>query len=161
LTFILLLAPASLMVQAQQQQDKDKNDDNGTARIVVMSRLRAAAVQHEVIALAIKENKFQNVLPELKKIFDLELPTDYEIYEVREVYGVIQKLSEKRQFPVAQGAVDLALKYLKQDDSKLALYLMKAGLHRDAGQLREAGEAYEQARKFQLQLESRPEREKQ
>lgn len=135
---VLLSVPFSGVTLAQEE----------TESLQVLDKLQAAAIQHEVVALSIEESKFQSVVPELKVIFDLDLPQEYEIYQVQEVQSVVQKLRDKRQFSVAHGAVDLALKYLQEDKSRAALYLLKSQLYRENGYFREAAEATELAKKF-------------
>ena len=114
----------------------------------VLERLQAAAIQHESIALLLSEQKYQSVLPALKEIFDLELPPEYEVYQIQEVQVIVQKLREKRQYSTAHAALDLGLKYLQSDRAKASLYVMRSQLYRENGQLREATEATELAKKF-------------
>ena len=145
LTLFLLFAPLSSVGRAQQEARSQALQQVSDE---VLNKLQAAAIQHEAIAVLLEEQKFPAVIPGLKEIFDLELPQEYEIYQVREVQSVVQKLREKRQLSVAHSAVDLGLKYLEEDKSKASLYLLKSQLYRDSGQIREAAEATELARKF-------------
>ena len=143
LTLLLLAHPLSVAGPQQEARGLDL-----AAPDQVFDKLQAAAIQHEAIALLIEQEKLQGVLPELKKIFDLALPHEYEIYQVQEVQSIVQKLRDRKEVALAHPVVDLALGYLQEDRSKSALYLLKAQLYRDNGQLREAAEATELARKL-------------
>lgn len=146
LRVISVLAAMALSLAAVCQAQEARSP--GGAPEQVLEKLQAAAIQHEEIALLLSDQKFQAVIPALKDIFELGLPLDYEVYQVQEVQVVVQKLREKRQFSIAHGAVDLGLKYLQGDKSKSSLYVMKSQLYRDNGQIREATESTEMARRF-------------
>lgn len=137
-----------LMLPALQAQQESSSQEAQSSSEQVLGKLQVAAIQHEAIALLIEEQKFQSIVPELKKIFDLALPPDYEIYEVQEVQSIAQKLRTRDQLSLAHAVVDLGLKNLEGDKSKLSLYLLKSQLYRDSGQIREATEATEMARKL-------------
>ncbi|MBI3939499.1 MAG: hypothetical protein HY315_01570 [Acidobacteria bacterium] len=142
---LVVLLPLSTASVAQSQ--REARSPAGTSE-QVLGKLQAAAIQHEAIALSIEEQNFSEIIPELKTIFDLALPQEYEIYQVQEVQSIVQKLREKRQFSMASAVVDLGLRYLQEDKSRASLYLLKSQLYRDNGQIREAAEATEMARKY-------------
>ncbi|HEY3129914.1 MAG TPA: hypothetical protein VGL91_10680 [Acidobacteriota bacterium] len=151
--FLLLLpAPVSLMAQAQQETRAAETSQTSDE---VLAKLQTAAVLHETIQLAVKEGKYSEIIPNLKKIFDLGLPRDYEKYQVKAVYQAVLKLDENRQFILGHKVVDLALENLQTDDSKFNLYLMKAQLFRNNGQIRESFEALETSKKFEKQQKDR------
>ncbi|MBI4454443.1 MAG: hypothetical protein HY644_00945 [Acidobacteria bacterium] len=151
----LSLAPWSLW--AQSQQETRSQEIQAASSDEVLAKLQAAAIQHETIALLIEQQQFQSVIPELKKILDLTLPQEYELYEVQEIQSVVQELREKQQNSLGHAVVDLGLKYLQEDKSKSSLYLLKSQLYRDTRQIREALEVTELARKF-YQSSLRPSR---
>jgi len=152
LVFLLLPAPVSLMAQAQQET---RAAETSQASDEVLAKLRTAAVLHETVQLALKEGKYSEIIPNLKKIFDLGLPRDYEKYQIKAVFSVIDKLDDSHQFVLGHKVADLALENLQADDSKFFLYLMKAKLFRDNDQTREASEAIEMSKKFEKQQKDR------
>lgn len=152
LFYLLLPVPVSLMAQAQQETRATETSQPSDE---VLAKLQKAAVLHETIQLSIKEGKYSEVIPKLKEIFDLDLPRDYEIYQVKTVYKAVLKLEENHQFVLGHKVVDLALENLQTDDSKFNLYLIKSILFRDNGQTREASEALDMSKKFVKQQKDR------
>ncbi len=152
LFYLLLPVPVSLMAQAQQETRATETSQPSDE---VLAKLQRAAVLHETIQLSIKEGKYSEVIPKLKEIFDLDLPRDYEIYQVKTVYKAVLKLEENHQFVLGHKVVDLALENLQTDDSKFNLYLIKSILFRDNGQTREASEALDMSKKFVKQQKDR------
>jgi hypothetical protein len=141
----LLLVVLAVSVQAQQA---DRNADNSQASEQTIAKLQAAAVRYETIELLIQQNKFGSIIPELKKIFDLNLPKEFEKYQLQAVVNLATELGKKNQFVVGHNVIDLALENAETDESKFNLYTMKTVLFRNAGQTREAFETLELANKY-------------
>ena len=141
---LLLLAQPAVMAAPQQALPSEET----TPQAEVFDKLQAAALQHETIVQLIDQQQYAAILPELKKIFELDLPAEYEIYQVQEIQSVVQKLRARKELAVGHAAVDLGLSSVRADRFKSTLYLLKAQLYRDNGQAREAAEAADLARKL-------------
>lgn len=113
------------------------------------AKLRFAAAQHEIISILIKENQFDRVLPEFRKILGLDLAGEQEQLVVKEVWSIVTGLTDAGQYASAHQLLDEALSYATQQDNRFALLMLKGKLFKQEGRLQEALGTYRQAQQIQ------------
>ena len=106
---------------------------------------RVAEAQHEVVALAIRQNNFSQVLPEMRKIFELKFPAKYELTLSREIEIVADALMHKKQYELAHQCIDEGLKYLTVNQNKSRVLQQKAYILVKQGKEDEALKYFKQA----------------
>ena len=111
-------------------------------------KLKIASVQHELILLLVEKKDFDRVEAEWKKVLDLKLDGKYEGAIAQSLLAIGYKLSEAKQFALAQKILDESLPAVefsnkdRADILRFKAYLFKEAGDLDAaiGALRQAGE---------------------
>jgi len=111
--------------------------------------LSIAESQHEIVTLLIKQGQYQRVAPEMKKIFELNLPEKYDEAVAQSASLVAGMLVERQQFGIAHEVVNEALKRARLNESKAALFKVEGYVYKSEGNLEKALESLEKA----IQLE--------
>lgn len=106
---------------------------------------RIAEAQHEIIAVAIRQNNFSQVMPEMRKIYGLKFPPKYESTLSQEIEIVADALMHKQQYELAHKCIDEGLKYLSDNKSKSQVYKQKAYILVKQGKEDEALQYFRQA----------------
>lgn len=107
--------------------------------------LLSAHVQHEIVKGLIEQGRFDQVLPEMKKLFALNLP-DNEQYKAAESAAIIAKLLvDRKQFALAHQVLDGACARLNLNTDKAAALKIKAWVYKEEGKLDPAVETYKRA----------------
>ncbi len=70
--------------------------------------LSIAEQQFEIVKILIKQGRFDQVVPEMKKIYDLNLPEKYEQLTAESAGIAANSLLKSRQFEVAHQVLDIA-----------------------------------------------------
>jgi tetratricopeptide (TPR) repeat protein len=115
----------------------------------VESKLRFAAGQHEIIRILLEQGRFSEILTEYRKILELELQGENEEPVVKEAWFVVERLRQSDQYSLAHAVVDESLGWLRNQESKFYLLIMKGKIFYDEGRTLEAIEAYRRAQEFQ------------
>lgn len=111
----------------------------------LVQTLLSAHVQHEIVKGLIEQGRFDQVLPEMKKLFALNLP-DNEQCKVAESAAIIAKLLvDRKQFALAHQVLDGAFARLNLNTDKAAALKIKAWVYKEEGKLDPAVETYKRA----------------
>ena len=89
-------------------------------------KLRIAAAQHEVIQILLKENRLDEVQPELDKILDLRLSPQHEERIIRAMLMVSEAFLQNRR-------ADLCLRMLERGIAGMQLGMSKSKLYQEMG----------------------------
>ena len=106
---------------------------------------RIAETQHEIIAVAIRQNNFSQVMPEMRKIFELQFPLKYESTLSQEIEMVADALMHKQQFDLSHQCIDEGLKRLTDNKNKARILQKKAYILVKQGKEDEALRYFRQA----------------
>jgi tetratricopeptide (TPR) repeat protein len=99
---------------------------------------RIAEAQHEVVALTIRQNNFNQVLPEVRRIFALQFPARYESSLSEEIEIIADALMHKRQYELAHQVIDEGIKLLTINSNKARVLQKKAYILVKQGKQEEA-----------------------
>jgi len=107
--------------------------------------LSIAESQYEIVKLTIKQGNYDRVLPEMRKIYELNLPQQYEQAVAESASLVAHLLVENKQFGLAHDVLNEALQRMKDDRNKASLLKIQAFVYKSEGKLQEALQTLEQA----------------
>jgi tetratricopeptide (TPR) repeat protein len=113
--------------------------------------LSIAEAQHEIVRLRISQGRFDLVLPEIKKIFDLKLPDKYESNVAQSACLLANELVESKQFPLAHEVLDQALHRMKLNENKVSVLKIQAYVFKSEGDLDKALKCLERAVELEKQ----------
>ncbi|NWG12702.1 MAG: hypothetical protein HXY20_04110 [Acidobacteria bacterium] len=133
---------AALAVQSPGQQTQDS--------VEVM--LSIAESQYEIVKLVIKQGNYDRVLPEMRKIYGLNLPARYEQAVAESASLVAHLLVESRQFSLAHDVLKEALARMKDGRNEASLLKIQAYVFKSEGKLQEALETLERAVSIEKRL---------
>lgn len=136
--FCLIL---SLSVFAENPRQINPRDE--------VSKLRFAAGQHEIVTVLIQDKKFSSVLPEFRKILQLDLQGENETLVVQSAWAIVEQLRETKQFSIAHQILDETLTQTEGRQNKFSLLMLKGKTFKDEGRLQEAIETYRKAQALQ------------
>jgi len=122
-------------VQAAYAQQIAPATENDPA---VTQMLSIAESEHEMIKLLIRQGQFQRVVPEMKRILDLNLPVKYERAVAQSASLISEMLVEKGQFAIAHELADESLKKMQLNENKAALWKMQAYIFKSEGNFDQA-----------------------
>ncbi len=137
LVFLLLfaLSPFPAAPQTAGQGSRESID----------ALLSIAESQYEIVKLTIKQGLYDRVLPEMRKIYELNLPPQYEQAVAESASLVAHLLVENKQFGLAHDVLNEALPRMKDDRNKASLLKIQAYVYKSEGKLQEALQTLEQA----------------
>jgi tetratricopeptide (TPR) repeat protein len=124
---------------AYAQQSQSESDP------AIKQMLSIAESEHEIIKLLIRQGQFQRVLPEMKRILDLDLPIKYEEAVAQSASLISEMLVEKSQFAIAHELIDQSLKKMRQNENKAALWKIQAYVYKSEGNFDQALECLQKA----------------
>jgi len=111
-----------------------------------VKKLQIASVQHELVLLLVEKKNFDRVQAEWKKVLDLKLDGKYEGAIAQSLLTIGYKLSEAKQFALAQKILDESLPAVEFSNKDRAdIFRFKAYLFKEAGDLDAAIGALRQA----------------
>ena len=117
--------------------------------------LSIAEAQHEIVKLRISQGRFDLVLAEIKKIFDLKLPDKYESNVAQSACLLANDLLESKQLSLAHEVLDQALQRMKLNENKASVLKIQAYVYKAEGNLDMALQCLERAVALEKQR-SRP-----
>jgi tetratricopeptide (TPR) repeat protein len=129
------LSPLPALAQATGQGGRESAD----------ALLSIAESQYEIVKLTIKQGNYDRVLPEMRKIYELNLPQQYEQAVAESASLVAHLLVENKQFGLAHDVLNEALQRMKDDRNKASLLKIQAFVYKSEGKLQEALQTLEQA----------------
>jgi tetratricopeptide (TPR) repeat protein len=113
--------------------------------------LSIAEKQHEIAKLLIKEGRFERVLPEMRKILDLNLTGEYEQLVAKSSSFIAYQLAESKQAVLAHQLLDETIVRMRQSDNIAALLKIKAYIYKSEGKLDKAIETLERSVEIEKQ----------
>jgi tetratricopeptide (TPR) repeat protein len=117
-----------------------------------VDQMLSIAEQHfEIAKLLIKENRLDRVLPEMRKILDLDLQGEYEQSVAISSSLIARLLSDVKQTALANELVDETLARMKQAANVASLLKIKAYLYKSEGKYQKAIDTFERAVEIERQ----------
>ena len=120
-------------------------------QLSVDQMLSIAEKQHEIARLLIKEGRFERVLPEMRKILDLNLQGDHEQAVAKSAGFIAYLLTENRQFALGHELLDEALARMQLTGNVTSLLKIKAYIYKAEGKLGKAIETLERSVEIERQ----------
>lgn len=120
-------------------------------QLSIDQKISIAEKQHEIAKLLIKDGQFERVLPEIRKILDLNLQGEDEELVAKSSSFIAYQLAEAKQILLAHRLVDETLARMKQGGNIAALLKIKAALYSKEGKLQKAIDTLEQAVEIERQ----------
>jgi tetratricopeptide (TPR) repeat protein len=114
--------------------------------------LSIAETEHEMARLLIKQGQYERVMPEMKKIFQLDLPIRYEGAVAESASLISEMLVEKKQFSIAHQILEEALQKMKKKENQAALWKIQAFVYKSEGDLESALKCLQQAIDLEKQI---------
>ena len=114
--------------------------------------LSIAEAQFEIVKILIKQGRFDRVVPEMKKIYDLNLPEKYEQATAESASLAANLLIANRQFDLAHQVLDEGYRHMRLNENKAALLKVNALVYKSEGNLDKAIELF--ARSVELERQS-------
>jgi len=141
----ILLSLVFLLFTAYSPFPASAQTSGQGSRESVDALLSIAESQYEIVKLTIKQGLYDRVLPEMRKIYELNLPPQYEQAVAESASLVAHLLVENKQFGLAHDVLSEALPRMKDDKNKASLLKIKAYVYKSEGRLQEAMQTLEQA----------------
>ena len=107
--------------------------------------LSIAETQYEITKLVIKEGRYDRVLPEMRKILELNFQGEDEQLVAKSSGGIAQLLEKNKQVTLAHALVDETLARMNQRENIVSLLKIKAYLYKSEGKYQKAIETFEKA----------------
>lgn len=121
------------------------------AQLTVDQMLSIAENQHDIAKLLIKEGRFDLVLPEMRKILDLNLQKEYEQPVAKSASYIAYLLAENGQYALGHELLDETLAKMRLAENVASLLKIKAYLYKSEGKLKKAIETLERAVEIEKQ----------
>ncbi len=113
--------------------------------------LSIAEKQHEIARLLIKEGRFDRVIPEMKKILDLNLQGEYEQPVAKSAGFIAYLLAENKQYSLGHELLDETLARMRLSGNIASLLKIKAYIYKAEGKLGKAIETLEKSVEIERQ----------
>jgi tetratricopeptide (TPR) repeat protein len=113
--------------------------------------LSIAETQYEIAKLLIKDGRYDRVLPEMRKILDLNFQGENEQLVAKSSSLIARLLVENKQVTLAHTLLDETLVRMKQRENVASLLKIKAYLYKSEGKLQKAIETLERAVEIERQ----------
>ncbi len=114
--------------------------------------LSLAETQYEIVKLLIEQGRFERVLPEMRKIYELNLPIRYDEAVAKSAGLIAHLLVESKQSALAHEVLNEAFPRIRETQNKASLLKIQAYVYKSEGKLEAALETLERA----LALEKQP-----
>jgi tetratricopeptide (TPR) repeat protein len=134
---LIVVAPGSVRTTAFAFQSSPTAEEK---------KLQVASMQYDMIFLLIQNKNFDQVEAEWRKVLDQKLGAKYEKQIADSLLDILYKLSEAKQFLLAQKILDESLAAVSfSNKSKADILRFKALLYKDSGDLDSAIKTMQQA----------------
>jgi tetratricopeptide (TPR) repeat protein len=120
-------------------------------QLSVDQKISIADKQHEIAKLLIKEGRYERVLPEMRKILDLNLPGEYEELVAKSSSFIAYQLVENRQVALGHELLDETMARMKQGTNIASLLKIKAYLYKSEGKNQKAIDTLQRAVEIERQ----------
>ncbi len=111
----------------------------------VIKKLNIASTEHDIIQLMIKKGEYEKIPNEIKNIFDIGLPIEYEDAVLKEVLIVSNDLHKKGENEIALKILDMGYKYCKKNENKIIILKVKAAFLKSMGKIKDAISVFKKA----------------
>ena len=145
LTFGLLLTAPCMTVSATGPAAAEG------VQLSIDQKLSIAEKQHDIIKLLIKQGHFDQVLPEWRKILDLNLTGEYEESVAKSASYIAYLLAENKQYALGYELLDDTIARMQLAANTASLLKIKAYIYKSEGKLQEAVKALERAVELERQ----------
>jgi len=122
-----------------------------SVQLSVDQALSIAEKQHEIARLLIKEGRFDRVIPEMRKILDLNLQGDYEQPVAKSAGFIAYLLAENKQYALGHELLDETLARMRLSGNIASLLKIKAYIYKAEGKLGKAIETLEKSVEIERQ----------
>ncbi|HYK88005.1 MAG TPA: hypothetical protein VE398_04515 [Acidobacteriota bacterium] len=145
---VLVPCPPAAMAAAPYQKvaPRELSDQE------VEQMLSIAEQQFEIVKILIAQGRFEQVVPEMKKIYDLNLPEKYEQATAESACIAANSLLKNRQFEISHQILDIAFGRMRRNENKAAILKVKAYVYKSEGKLDKAKETFERAMELERQV---------
>ena len=134
-----LAALESQAAYAQQPTTANRTDQEARQMLSI------AEAEHEIVKLLIQQGQFQRVIPEMRKILNLDLPLKYEEAVSQSASLIAEMLVERKQFAIAHELIEESQKRMRKSENKAALWKIQAYVYKTEGNVDKALECLERA----------------
>jgi tetratricopeptide (TPR) repeat protein len=107
--------------------------------------LSIAEQQYEIAVLLVKQGRYDRVLPEMRKIFELNLPERFEERIAQAASRIAGLVMENKQYALAHDVLNEALARMRSDKNKALLLKIQAYVYKSEGKYPEAVATFERA----------------
>ena len=121
------------------------------AELSIDQMLSIAETQHEIARLLIKEGRYERVVPEMRKILELNLQGEYEQPVAKSSGFIAYLLAEDKQYLLAHQLLDETLARMQLVDNIASLLKIKALVYKTEGKIGQAIEILERAAEIERQ----------
>ena len=121
------------------------------AQLSIDQMLSIAEKQHEIARLLIKDGRFDRVIPEMRKILDLNLQGEYEQPVAKSASFIAYLLAENRQYALGHELLDETIARMRQAENVASLLKIKAYLYKSEGKNAKAIETLERSVEIERQ----------
>lgn len=149
---LLLLSASVFQVSTGTAGSREAQAQAQAGRQQVDHLLSIAEQQFEIVKLLIKQERFDRVLPEMRKIFELDLPERFEEHIAQSAVLVADRLVESRQYGLAHEVLDEAYARMTGDRNRVSLLKMKAYVYKSEEKYDEAVATFERAVEMEKRL---------
>lgn len=104
-----------------------------------------AEAQFEIVKIQIKQGHFEQVLPEMREIYKLNLPEKYEQALAESASLAANLLQERKQFDLAHQILDEAFGRMRRNENRVAILKVNAFVYKSEGNLDKAMELFNRA----------------
>jgi tetratricopeptide (TPR) repeat protein len=111
----------------------------------VQQTLLSGFAQFEIVKGLIEQRRFDRVLPEMRKLFALDLPDNEEHRIAEAASQIVNLLVDQKQYALAHQVLDGAFTRMNRNTDKASVLKFKAWVYKEEGQLDKAVETYNQA----------------
>lgn len=136
----LVLVPISLSRAAASCQPglAEVQLQNQPVEQQVERMLSIAEAQHDIVKLLIKQGRFDQVMPEMRKIYDLNLPERFELNIAQSASLIADLLVQSKQSPLAHEVLNEAFTRMKDDKNRVSILKIQAYVYKSEGKLEDA-----------------------
>jgi hypothetical protein len=150
-TRLLLLLLVLLVVPSFPTSARSQTSQQSGAAIAVLTEQQieqlelTAYTQHEIVKELIKQGRFDLVLPEMRKIFALNLPDTEEDKIAESACLVAMMLVDAKRTGLAHNVLDEAYAHMNRNTDRAAILKIKAKVYKEEGNVKMALETMQQA----------------
>ena len=146
LLLLVLLVVPSLPTGARAQATQQSGAAAAELTVQQIEQLELTAyTEHEIVTELIKQGRFDLVLPEMRKIFSLNLPDSEEGKIALSACLIAKLLVESKRTGLAHNVLDEGYVRMNHNVDRAAILKIKAGVYNEEGNVKMALETMQRA----------------